>query len=215
MPLCRAIHSAGSATTRVGLLGLAAVVIALGLLAASKPSSLAGDNGPIVYNTLDIAIDPPAARLDGTATITVPAPVDDMLVFHLSPRAVVSRVQLLSVVPETITVAPGRFTVDGEAFDAPGDALFCVFQHPVTEGKTAALFFPLSGGGAASAVRKITHCGRYSYLVFSDGGNRIKSTWPVIFSPMEYFLPVPDDGDKQDASRGSAPLPADGSESSG
>jgi hypothetical protein len=110
-----------------------------------------------------------------------------------------SRQHLLSVIPETITVAPDRFTVDGEVFRQPGDALFCVFQHPVTDGKTAALFFPLSSGAADAATRKITHYGRYSYLVFSSGRNRLKATWPIISSPMEYFFPVADDSERPGA----------------
>lgn len=104
-----------------------------------------------------------------------------------------SQKHLISVLPETITLAKDGFTVEGESFDQSGDAMFCVFQHPVTEGKIAALFFPLSKAAADAALPKITHYGKYSTLVFENGVNRIKTTWPVDFSPMVYYFPVSGD----------------------
>lgn len=43
--------------------------------------------------------------------------------------------------------------------------------------RTVALFFPLSAEAAGAALRKIPHYGKQSLLVFSNGVNRVKSTW--------------------------------------
>jgi hypothetical protein len=50
----------------------------------------------------------------------------------------------------------------------------------------AALFWPLSEKYAETTARKITHYGRYSYLVFRNGKNREKGVWPPDSSPLEY-----------------------------
>ena len=96
---------------------------------------------------------------------------------------------LLHILPETIELYPEWFSVDGEIFNESGDALFCVFQHPVSDGRIAGLFFPVTPEAAMRALPKITHYGKYSYLVFQEGRNRVKSTWQVNYSPLIYHFP--------------------------
>lgn len=79
----------------------------------------------------------------------------------------------------SVTVSPKGFAVAGESFDAPGDALFAVIGHPSDRGRVAALFLPLSGAAAEACVTKITHYGKYGYLVFSGGVNRKKGVLPA------------------------------------
>jgi hypothetical protein len=43
---------------------------------------------------------------------------------------------------------------------------------------------PLSAEAASEAARKIPHYGQYSYLVFREGINEIKGTWPAGRSPL-------------------------------
>jgi len=96
---------------------------------------------------------------------------------------------LLNILPATIELYPGWFGIDGEIYGQPGDALFCVFQHPVSDQHIAGLFFPVGPEGAMGALPKITHYGKYSYLVFRDGANRVKATWQVNYSPMVHHFP--------------------------
>jgi len=70
------------------------------------------------------------------------------------------------------------------------DSLFVVLPHPSDKDRVAALFLSLSPEAAAMAARKIPHYGKYSYLGFSGGTNRVKGTWGVAGSPTvhEFFL---------------------------
>jgi homogentisate 1,2-dioxygenase len=79
-----------------------------------------------------------------------------------------------------------RFTVNGKTYDRPSDSFFSVFRSPAHEGRVVALFLPLSEKHADEVARKITHYGRYSFLVFSEGRNEAKGTWPVTESPLVY-----------------------------
>jgi aminopeptidase N len=90
----------------------------------------------------------------------------------------------LPAFPKTLSVSQNRFTLDGVTYDAPGDCLFVVFFDPKDAGRVIGLFLPLSNKAAANTARKISHYGKYSYLIFRDGVNQIKGTWPVSASPL-------------------------------
>jgi hypothetical protein len=64
-----------------------------------------------------------------------------------------------------------------------------VFSHPKDAERVVGLFLPLSAKGAASTARKIPHYGKYSFLVFQDGVNQAKGTWPVSGSPLIHVFP--------------------------
>ena len=87
-------------------------------------------------------------------------------------------------VPETARLANESFRLDGVAYDGPNDVFFGVFPRPGTEDRVTGLFLPLSEKAVDTAIRKITHYGKYSYLAFSDGQNRDKGTWRVEKSPL-------------------------------
>jgi hypothetical protein len=104
-----------------------------------------------------------------------------------------AQTHLISALTETMALGPNGFSLGERVFDRPEDALFTTFQHPFTEGNVAVLFHPLSPEAAMQAVRKITHYGKYSTLVFTDGKNRLKQTWPVTASPtVHHFSPAND-----------------------
>ena len=86
--------------------------------------------------------------------------------------------------PEGLEVQKQRFTVNGKNYDRPSDSFFGVFRSSAYEERVVALFLPLSEKHAEEVARKITHYGRYSYLVFSEGRNEAKGTWPVTESPL-------------------------------
>ena len=90
----------------------------------------------------------------------------------------------LPPLPAKLFVSQNSFTMDGVTYDTPGDTLFVVFSGLKETERVMGLFLPLSNKAAASAARKISHYGKYSYLVFKDGVNQIKGTWPVTASPL-------------------------------
>ena len=81
------------------------------------------------------------------------------------------------------------FALKGARFDDPSDTFFGVFEHPLNDGRIAALFLPLSSQYAGIVARKITHYGKYSYLAFHGPQNRVKGTWSVTESPLIYRWP--------------------------
>lgn len=74
--------------------------------------------------------------------------------------------------------------LNGRAHDPRQNSFFGVFPHPVTQGKTTALFMPDNLSVAKSLSTKIPHYGKYSYLVFNESRNQVKGTWAVESSPM-------------------------------
>ena len=78
------------------------------------------------------------------------------------------------------------FTVEGRVFDGAQDVFFGVFPDPENPHRVVALFHPLSLEQAEEVAKKLTHYGRYSYLVFREGRNQVKGVWPVRKSPLVY-----------------------------
>ena len=85
---------------------------------------------------------------------------------------------MLPPLPEGVDLDSHEFTLEGEKFSSPDGLLFMVMRHPVAEGRIAALFLPLSEGAAERSELKITHYGKFSYLVFVGGENRRKGLFP-------------------------------------
>jgi hypothetical protein len=88
--------------------------------------------------------------------------------------------------PEGLVLQEQRFKINGKDYDRPSDSFFGVFRSSDHEGRVVAIFQPLSDKHAHEVARKITHYGRYSYLVFRECRNEAKGTWPVTESPMVY-----------------------------
>jgi hypothetical protein len=96
---------------------------------------------------------------------------------------------LFSGAAAPVDLRPGAFVLDGTTYDSPADAFFGVFAHPDLGGGVIAAFVPLSEAYAGQVARLVTHYGKYSYLVFHQGRNRDKGTWPVTASPVVYHWP--------------------------
>ena len=106
--------------------------------------------------------------------------VDADLVGHdLLVCGVPVRREILFRLPGNITADSRSFSIDGKLFAARNDSLVVVARNPVDPVHAAALFFPLSESAAAASVRKITHYGKYGYLVFSGADNRAKGLSPA------------------------------------
>jgi hypothetical protein len=89
-------------------------------------------------------------------------------------------------IPEGVVLQQRRFKVAGKDYDRPSDSFFGVFRSSAHEERVVALFLPLSEKHEDEVARKITHYGRYSYLVFQEGRNEAKGMWPVTGSPLVY-----------------------------
>jgi hypothetical protein len=50
--------------------------------------------------------------------------------------------------------------------------------------RVAAVFAPFSADAAHASIRKIPHYGKYSFLVFDSGDNKLKGIWPAAESPL-------------------------------
>jgi aminopeptidase N len=101
------------------------------------------------------------------------------------------RPQLLPLLPPTIRAEAHAFVVEGTRYTSPSHLLLAVGGHPGAPDRVTALFLPLSPQAAQLGVRKITHYGKYGYLVFDSGENRGKGTLPAagsgsihLFSPL-------------------------------
>ncbi|GFE59440.1 M1 family metallopeptidase [Geobacter sp. AOG2] len=88
----------------------------------------------------------------------------------------------LPPLPEGIDSAATAFAVGGATYSANDGLLMLVMQRGSASGRVAALFQPLSETAAAQYAPKITHYGKYSYLVFADGANRRKGTTTAPFA---------------------------------
>jgi len=95
---------------------------------------------------------------------------------------------LLSALPPQASLGKSGFELEGEAFSDPTAAFFGVFANPMRRGRVMALFLPLSRAYAGQVARKVTHYGKYSYLVFRQGRNEAKGIWPISESPLIYKL---------------------------
>ncbi len=96
---------------------------------------------------------------------------------------------LLAGRPPELALDPGGFAVAGRRYTDGADTLFAVWPHPRAAAAVVAVFLPLAPRNAALAARKITHYGKTSYLVFTDGANQAKGTWPVARSPLVQTWP--------------------------
>jgi hypothetical protein len=93
---------------------------------------------------------------------------------------------LLRNMPSQFAVDHRSFVLNNSEYNRPSDVFFGVYRHPFDSQRVAALFLPLSSDHAEQVARKITHYGKYSYLVFQNGKNRDKGFWQINESPLIY-----------------------------
>jgi hypothetical protein len=96
---------------------------------------------------------------------------------------------LLDLRPAEMALGTAEFSVAGRRYADPGETLFAVWPQPHAAGAVVAVFLPLAQADAALVARKITHYGKTSYLVFRDGVNQAKGTWPAARSPVVHTWP--------------------------
>ncbi|NIR34244.1 MAG: M1 family metallopeptidase [Desulfuromonadales bacterium] len=99
--------------------------------------------------------------------------------------------------PAGVNVEGNGFEHNGKFYSDAADALFAVFEHPRDQSRAAAVYLPMSAEAASRVNRKIPHYGKYSMLVFRDGENVVKETWPTKPGPTLHFF----DKEKTNADR--------------
>ena len=109
--------------------------------------------------------------------------------------------RLQTILPnrKTFQISEKAFTLNGETFTDPADVFFGVFPHPENPARNMALLLPLSERSVGVVARKLSHYGKYSYLAFHNGQNRMKGVWPVTSSPLKIQWP---DGQLEDRKEG-------------
>lgn len=88
--------------------------------------------------------------------------------------------------PQGLQIDAQSFTVEGQTFAASGDALFVTLSRSGAQGGTIGILHGNSVSAIRKVARRIPHYGRYSYLAFSDGDNRLKGTWMPPSSPLSF-----------------------------
>jgi hypothetical protein len=94
------------------------------------------------------------------------------------------RGELLPRPPAPLSLDPHGFSVGDARYVQDGDVLFAVWPAPENPDRVTALLLPRDPLQAPEVSRKITHYGRYSYLVFRQGVNLLKGSWPPSGSPL-------------------------------
>jgi aminopeptidase N len=88
--------------------------------------------------------------------------------------------------PASLAIDENGFTLAGQLFRGDEDVLFTTLPQPRDGQRTVAILLSSSARATAVAARKIPHYGKYSYLVFRAGSNRVKGTWPPAESPLSH-----------------------------
>ncbi|MBT0894326.1 M1 family peptidase [Geobacter hydrogenophilus] len=104
------------------------------------------------------------------------ADVPDLAGRNLLLCGIPARPGLVPPLPPGVTTAAGGFAANGTQYNGADDLLFTVLNRPGVPGRVTALLLSNSPAGAVAAALKITHYGRYGFLVFSGGENRVKET---------------------------------------
>jgi hypothetical protein len=103
----------------------------------------------------------------------------DLILFGRPERS-----DLLAILPGQLKYNGQQMIIDNAQYSDSADVYFCVVSSARSDRQVVALFWPNDMRHAETVARKISHYGRYSYLVFRNGRNIAKGTWPVTESPL-------------------------------
>jgi hypothetical protein len=95
---------------------------------------------------------------------------------------------LIPPAPAPVRITPAGVIVGDRIYPEATDVFFGVFADPRVPGRVVAILTPVHPALGPLAARKATHYGKYSYLVFREGKNTEKGTWPVSESPLRVEL---------------------------
>ncbi len=92
--------------------------------------------------------------------------------------------RLLEAVPPSLRFEDGSFILNGTEYNKEGTSLFFCFSNPFEKGRGVCVFFGLSPEAVSAAGQKLTHYGRYSYVLFVDGTSTDKGVFPKTTDPL-------------------------------
>lgn len=107
----------------------------------------------------------------------------DLLFVGWPPAEIVAGNEVLQLQAEQ-----DSFYWDKIRYQGTADSLFLCRKTAKGNQHLSAIFHPLSQQAARKVARKISHYGRYSYLVFKDGANFVKGTDEPGESPLQLNL---------------------------
>ncbi len=137
---------------------------------------------PVQQAALDLVS---AFRQDQAKVISESAVSNEQLQNHdLLLIGLPTRAKIRPLLAEGLLITDQQFVVAGDTFNNSSADLFAALPHPYKFDLNCALFLPASAESAKVASRKIPHYGKYSYLVFEQGNNRLKGTWTPSSSAM-------------------------------
>ncbi|NOZ55375.1 MAG: M1 family metallopeptidase [Calditrichaeota bacterium] len=89
-------------------------------------------------------------------------------------------------VPAELKLEPGRVAVAGQEFylNGKGTTLIAVLRNPKSRDKAVLVVVTDQPAALEAVAPKLVHYGKYSYLVFMQGQNVAKGSWPVTNSPL-------------------------------
>ena len=90
----------------------------------------------------------------------------------------------LNTLPPSLHLQKEGFSLGGVQGSNNGDMFFGVFTNPYDPVRVLAVLLPIDSPVAANVAAKITHYGRFSYLIFRDGRNRDNGSWEPADSPV-------------------------------
>jgi len=90
--------------------------------------------------------------------------------------------------PQKFSLDKDSFCIDTAKYGDKKDAFLMTMKNPFNKEKGIALFAGFSPEAVTKTGYKIQHYGKYSYLVFSDGINRVKEILRIKNNPLQRAL---------------------------
>ncbi|MEE9514801.1 MAG: hypothetical protein V3V54_02100, partial [Candidatus Brocadiales bacterium] len=92
--------------------------------------------------------------------------------------------KLQEALPPSLKFENESFVLNETKYDAEEMSLFFCLSNPYKTGKAICIFFGLSPEAVKESGRKLTHYGKYSYVLFDDGTSIDKGVFPKTQDPL-------------------------------
>jgi hypothetical protein len=80
----------------------------------------------------------------------------------------------------------GNFNLRGESYSGKDISSLVVLRNPLNPEQSLALFSASSPAEIERTGEKLIHYGKYGYLAFEAGKNKLKGNWEVLNSPLKF-----------------------------
>jgi hypothetical protein len=93
--------------------------------------------------------------------------------------------RLRELLPRDVGIDAQSFTVGGQGYDRAGHTLVLALPHPSVRDEALGWMLAADPASAIAVGKKLTHYGKYGYLVFAGAENVAKGVWEVERSPLK------------------------------